>query len=184
MLSFVRFLQRVMLAASFVVFAVLALPSTAEAQPAPIKIAVVNLDFIVAQSPAGKELQSRLQNFQMEIRDEIDRRGETARGIRNQITEGGSSLSEANLTELQKQYEDAGIAMKRYQDDKEREGKKMQEEGLREVEKQLEPIFTAIREEEGYDLILNNVPGVVVMVSDRVEISRQVLDRLNAAAGN
>ena len=84
------------------------------------------------------------------------------------------------LAELQKQWEDAQIGIRRYRDDKQREGQKIQAEGLREIEKQLQPVFEKIRDESGYDLILNNVPGVVVMANEKVDITAMVVERFNA----
>ena len=146
-----------------------------------IKIGVVDLDFIVAQSPAGKALQSKLEAFQKRIREEGESKAEAARDLRTRIAEGANTLSDDKLAELQRQYEDAQVAIRRFQDDKQREGQKMQQEGLREVEKQLEPVFERIRDSGGYDLILNNVPGVVVMAGERVDITKMVLDELNSA---
>lgn len=176
--------NRPILAACLVAVAVLALPLAGKAQSAPVKIGVVNLDYIVANSSEGKQLQARLQQFQQTIQAEAAQKNEAARAIRQQIAEGANSLSEDRLSELQKQYEDAQIAIKRYQDDKQREGRKIQEEGLRAIEKQLEPVFRAVRDEEGFDIILNNVPGTVVMVSERVDVTQKVIDRLDAAAAN
>lgn len=176
--------KRPIWAACLVALAVLALPPVGGAQTTSAKIGVVNLDYIVANSSKGRELQARLTKFQEEIRAESEKKAETARAIRQQIADGASSLSEDRLSELQKDFEDANIAIKRYQDDKQREGQKIQAEGLREIEKQLEPAFKAIRDEDGYDLILNNVPGSVVLASERIDITQKVLERLNAAAGN
>ncbi len=172
------------LAAALAVVSFFVTGSMAGAQPTTVKIAVVNLDFVVAQSPAGKALQAKLGAFQKQVQAEVEQRSQTARDIRQQMAEGATALSESKLAELQKKYEDATIAMRRHQDDKQREGQKMQTEGLRAVEKQLEPVFTAIRDEGGYDLILNAVPGVVVMASDRIDITQTVIDRLAATAGN
>lgn len=155
----------------------------AAAQEGPIKIAVVNLDYIVSQSPAGKTLQQSLKGFEDEVVAEVKARTDRAKEIRQRLVDGANSLTEDKLTELNKQLEDATIDIRRYRDDKEREGQKMQQEGLREIEKQLEPIFEEVRAEGGYDLILNNVPGVVVMVGERAEITQKVLDKLNAKAG-
>lgn len=145
-----------------------------------IKIAVVDLDYIVTQSPAGKALQQELEAFQQEVGTEIDTKRRAAEAVQQRIAEGVNSLSEDKLAELKKELEDAGIAIRRYRDDKQREGEKKQTEGLRKIEQQLEPIFNAVRDEGGYDIILNNVAGVVVMTSQRVNITQQVLDRLNA----
>ncbi len=149
-----------------------------------VKIAVVDLDVVVAQSPAGKELNARLEKFQTQVQAEIDAMTNKAKELRQRLAEGVNSLSEEKLAELQKQFEDEGIKMKRLKDDKTREGQKMQNEGLREIEKQLEPIFKQVRDEGGYDIILNRVPGMVVMASEKVDITQRVIDRLSAAPKN
>lgn len=150
------------------------------AQGDAIKIAVVDLDVVVAQSPAGKELNAKLEKFQQQVQGEIDAMTNRAKDLRQRLTEGVNSLTEEKLAELQKQFEDEGIKMKRLKDDKTREGQKMQNEGLRDIEKQLEPIFKAVRDEGGYDIILNRVPGMVIMASERVDITQKVIDRLSA----
>lgn len=152
------------------------------AQEAPIRIAVVNLDYVVAQSPAGKNLQEKLQGFEKEVRAEVEARTEAARSLRQRMIEGANTLAEDKLSEMQKQLEDATIDIRRYRDDKEREGQKMQQEGLQEIETQLEPVFEKVREEGKYDLILNNVPGVVVMAGPRADITQKVLDAMNSGS--
>lgn len=154
----------------------------AVAQEAPIRIAVVDLEFVVAQSPGGRELQQNLAAFTEQVNAEVKSRRDAASGIRQRLADGANSLSAEKLSELQQELEDAQIAIKRYQDDKQREGQKMQAEGLRGIEQQLQPVFEQVRDERGYDLILNNVPGVVVMAGPRVDITQLVIDKLNAAA--
>lgn len=155
----------------------LALPAVA--QEAPIKIAVVNLDAVVAQSPGGKALQVRLEQFQQQAQVEIEALVGAARDLRERATQGANSLSAEQLAELQRQFEDKQLQMTRMRDDKTREGQKIQNEGLAAIEQQLGPVFDKLRTENGYDLILNNVAGVVVMTGPRVDITQLVLDRLN-----
>lgn len=171
--------------ATFLIGCFLAAPA-AFGQDRPIKIVVVDLERVVAESAAGRDLQTKLQAFQQQVQAEGQVKADAAKELRLKIAEGANSLSEEKLTQLQKDYEDATIAVRRFQDDKQREGQKMQGEGLREIEKQLQPVFEAIRDEGGYDLILNNVAGVVVMANERTDITQLVIDRLNAtaAAGN
>ena len=169
---------------ALVALSFLAVPSIpAVAQEAPLKIAVVDLEFIVASSPGGKALQKKLADFSEQIGAEVNNRRSAAAAIRQQLADGVNTLSEERLTRLQQDLEDAQIAIKRYQDDKQREGQKMQADGLREIEEQLKPVFEQITAERGYDLILNNVPGVIVMAGPRADITQEVLDKLNATGG-
>ncbi len=161
--------------------------SAVEAQENSINIVVVDLERVVGLSAAGKALQGQLEKFQQDAKAEGDQMANNARNVRQRISDGVNSLSEDKLAELQKEYEDATIAIRRFQDDKQREGQKLQTEGLREIEKQLQPVFEQIRAEGGYDLILNNTAGVVVMANERVDITPLVVEKLNAAvaqAGN
>lgn len=184
--SHARIRAGLLIAGAAVLISGLALP--AAAQEKHVNIVVVDLETVVGQSASGKELQERLAKFQLEVKAEGEAKAEAARALRQRITEGVNSLSEEKLNQLQKDYEDVTIDIRRFQDDKQREGQKMQAEGLREIEKQLQPVFEKIRDEGGYDLIINNVAGVVVMANERVDITKLVIDRLNstvaAAAGN
>lgn len=152
------------------------------AQEAPLKLAVVDVDVVIAESPQGKDLQSRLERFQVEVQQELERLQAEAVAIRQQITDGANALSDERLAELEKQYEDATIAARRYRDDKQRQGTKLQEEGLREIERALQPIFGQVRDELGYDVILNRVPGVVLLASQRADITPLMVEKVKALA--
>ena len=182
MLSHSRFRAGLVMACAVILISGFVKIPAALAQDATIKIVVVDLERVVGGSAAGQELQARLEKFQEEVKAEGVQKAEAARAIRQRMVEGVNSLTEDKLTELQKQYEDATIDIRRFQDDKQREGQKMQAEGLREIERKLQPVFEQIRDEGGFDLILNNVAGVVVMASERVDITKQVIDKLNAAS--
>ena len=106
-----------------------------------------------------------------------------AQAIQQRITDGANSLSADKLAELNKELEDATIALRRYRDDKQREGQKMQEEGLLAIEEVLQPIFAQVRDEQGFDVILNRVPGVVLMISERVDITPLMVQQLNSTSG-
>ncbi len=182
MFNHIRLRAGLMIAGAFILLGGL-LPATADAQDS-IKIVVVDLEQVVARSAAGQALQATLVKFQEEVKAEGEAKAAAARDIRQRIADGANSLSEDKLNQLQKDYEDAGIDIRRFQDDKQREGQKIQGEGLREIEKQLQPVFEMIRDEGGYDLIINNVAGVVVMANEKVDITPLVIEKLNAASGS
>ncbi|MEM8997809.1 MAG: OmpH family outer membrane protein [Acidobacteriota bacterium] len=152
------------------------------AQETSLKIAVVDLEVVVASSQAGKDLASKLRNLQETASGQVETMQKEAVDLRQRIANGANSLSNDKLAEMQKEYEDKMIAIRRFTDDKQREGQKMQQEGLAAIEKQLEPVFEKVRDEGGYDLILNRVPGVVVMAGESIDITKKVIDTLNTSA--
>ncbi len=151
--------------------------ATAQAQDGSIKIAVVDIQVVVGQSTAGQELQQRLSQFQQAAQQELRQQAEAMQALGQQVA---SATDQAEAARLRKQYEDETLAAQRLRDDKQREGQKMQEEGLRAIEKEIAPIFEAVQASEGYDLILARTPGLTLMVSDRVDITQLVIDRYNA----
>lgn len=151
------------------------------AQDVPLKIAVVDVEVLVAESPQGRALQDRLAQFQSQTQAEMQRMQNDAQAIQQRVTDGANSLSPDKIAELNKELEDATITLRRYRDDKQREGQKLQEEGLLGIEEVLQPIFAEVRDEMGFDLILNRVPGVILMISERVDITPLMVQRLNAA---
>ncbi len=155
----------------------------ATAQETSLKIGVVDVEQVVAESPQGQELQARLETFQSEVQAQLNVMQEEARAIRRRIAEGTNTLTQDRVAQLEKEYEDAGIAIRRYRDDKQREGQKLQDEGLRAIEKVLEPVFEQARTEMGLDIIFNRVPGVIILTSDRVDITPAMIELVAAAAG-
>ena len=174
--------RRFGLAVVFLALVVLSSTAATVAQEAPLRIAVVDLEFIVANSPGGRALQQRLADFSNSANAEVQSKREAANAVGTQIAQGANTLSAERLTQLQTELDEANTAIKRLQEDKQREGQKMQADGLREIEEQLKPVFEAITAERGFDLILNNVPGVIVMAGPRADITQAVLDKLNATA--
>ncbi|WP_299843010.1 OmpH family outer membrane protein [uncultured Roseovarius sp.] len=153
-------------------------PQTALAQEEPIKIAVVNMDQVIAQSAAGSALNEKLKAFQQEAQGQVEEQQKRIQELRQKVSDGVNSEDQAQLLNLQKQFEDASLQLRRFRDDKAREAQKIQSEGLQEIEKQFEPVFAAIQEEFDYDLILNQQSGVVMMVGERINITQTVIDRL------
>ncbi len=153
----------------------------ADAQETSLKIAVVDLEVVVGRSTPGQELQTTLEAFQQDLQREGEELTARARELQQRIAEGVNALSEDRLAELQKEFEDAQIALRRFRDDKQREGEKIQSDALAEIEEKLEPVFEQVRQEMGLDLIINRVPGVVLMASERVDITELMIERFNAA---
>jgi Skp family chaperone for outer membrane proteins len=160
----------------------LAVPAALLAQEErPFRIAVVDLDAVVAESAAGQALARELEALQERARAEVDRLRRPAEAIRGQIQEGAGSLPPERVAELQREYERIMNDVRRYTDEQQREGQRMQQAGLLEIEASLEPVFEQVQADFQYDVILNRVPGVVVMVGARADITAEVIRRVGSA---
>ena len=154
------------------------LAQTAQAQEEPLKIAVVNMDQVIAQSAAGSALNEKLQAFQEEAQGQVEDQQKIIADLRQKVSDATGGEDQAQLVNLQKQFEDATLVLRRFRDDKAREAQKIRADGLQEIQDQFDPVFVAIQQEFDYDLILNQQSGVVLMVGERVNITQMVIDRL------
>lgn len=151
------------------------------AAEAPFKVAVVNLEAVMSSSKQGKELQLRLESFSREAGTELKNLEAAARDLKARLDASNQNLSEADRSKLNSELQKEQGKIKARHAELTREGEALKGKGLQEIEKSFEPIFKRIRDENGYDLILNNTGGIVLMFSKRVDITELVIKRLNEA---
>ena len=148
---------------------------------APAKIAVINLDFVALGSPAGQALQQQVLTFQQDLAAELQVRQDAARGIEQRVAEA-DSLSEEERRVLEREYQDALTGLQRFQQDKQEEATLLRADGLARIQSEIAPVIERIQVELGYDIVLNSQNGLIVIYSERVDITQLVVDRLQAAS--
>lgn len=146
----------------------------------PARIAVVNVDFVAVQSPSGQALQGEIQALRDQYAAGLEERQQEVRRIEQRVATADSLSAEERRT-LEREYQDALTAVRRYQQDVQDRAQRMQNQGLAEIREEIGPILEAIMQEEGYDLVLNAQDNAIVLSSERVDITRAVLQRLQAA---
>lgn len=153
--------------------------SSAPAQDGAVRIAVVDIERVVSESTVGLELQRKLDTFSQSAEQELKQRASELQDLQTRVNNEADPAERARLA---KQYEDGRIGFQRLQDDKQREGQKVQRDGLAEIEKALAPVFRQIQDEQGWDLILARTPGLTLVVSQRVDLTAEILERFNAVS--
>ncbi|MDH3732298.1 MAG: OmpH family outer membrane protein [Gemmatimonadota bacterium] len=152
---------------------------TIVAQEPPVRIAVVDIDYIAVQSPAGQVLAGEIAALQDQYNVELSRRQTEVEDIQARVV-AADTTNVVLLRALQREYQDALTSFQRFQQDIQGQAQAFQAQGLQQVREEIGPALEAIMLEEGYDLILNNGNPGVVMNSDRVDITQLVLTRLQA----
>ncbi len=146
----------------------------------PIKIGVVNLDAVALQSPTGQALQQELATFQEQFANELQARQNQARAI--EVRLGTDSLTAAERRDLERERQDIITNFQRFQQDKQEEASALQADGLAQIQEEIAPVIEEIQTELGYDLVINATSAVVVIFSDRVDITPLIIDRLRASS--
>jgi len=152
----------------------------AMAQEAPkLAVAVIDVDQLVQNSAAGKESMTRLKKVQDEKVAERKKMTEDLQALQKQLEAQRATLSEAKVADLQKQIEDRGIALRRFDDDAQQQLEEAKRKELGALEKQLMPIIQELGREMKLQLIFNKFQSGLVFADESLDITDQVLRRFN-----
>lgn len=149
-----------------------------------MKIAVIDVQRLVSESEAGKEVFAVLDQKSEEKKAELQVLAEELESLRTQLNEGRLSLSEDRLGDLQRQVEDKTIALRRARDDAQRELQELQGRRLAEIERRVMPIINRVGVEGGYALIFNKYESGLVFAQDTVDITDEILRRFDASVSD
>lgn len=159
----------------------LALPSVVAAQSESTgKIGYVDIQKILATSKAGRRLTADLERQRNVLEVKLKSMQPPMTDLRTRIVEGGSTLSEEQLTQLKRELEDKTAEMSRAQDDATRDIKKMGESGLAAIEQKVMPAINQIGKEGGYSFIFRKYESGLIYADEAGDITEQVIQRMDA----
>jgi outer membrane protein len=167
-----------------VVMAVLA--ATVGAQQVPkapeapkLGFAVIDVNVLVQDSAAGKEAMARLKRAQDEKITQRKKLADEAEALQKQLEAQRVTLADSKVQDLQKQIEDKGIALKRFDDDAQQQLQEMQKKELDGLEKQIMPIIQEVGREMKLQMIFNKFQSGLVYADEATDITDMVLRRFN-----
>jgi outer membrane protein len=169
-----RSLTRIALVA--VISAAAALPAFAQE-----KVAVIDVQRVVTESDPGKEVMQRLKA----ITDAKSQEGQALQTqlatLQDQFNKQRFTVSEARQAEMSKEIEDKQIAIRRFQDDAQREVQDAQRRELGKLEERILPIINQIGKEKSFTLIFNKFQSGLVYADEAIDITDEVIRRFNTA---
>jgi outer membrane protein len=164
-----------------VAVAALAVPTFAQTQPA--RLAVIDVQRVLANSSQGKAASERLKKMQEDRVTRAKQMDDEMQKLDADINSKKLSLSEDKLTEMAKQLSDKKIAAQRYAQDAEREMGEARDRALLELENKIKPVIDSIGKEMGLAAIFNKFESGLVYASDAIDITDTVIKRFNENAG-
>jgi len=154
------------------------------AQSAPVKVAVIDVERILLESSRGKAALDEIDTLRKQKQKQGEDLQKQVVDLRQRLDEGRLSLSEDKLADLQKQFEDKSIALKRFQDDANRDLSKKRDQVLKTIEDSVFPVINEIGKERGYTLIFNKFSSGLVYADESVDITADVIERYNKKTGD
>jgi outer membrane protein len=159
----------------------LALPMYAQTA-APGRVAVIDVQRVLANSAAGKAASERLKKLQDDRVARAKAMDEEIQKLESDLNTKKLSLSDDKLAEMTKQASDKKIAAQRYAQDAEREMGEARDRALMELEGKIKPVIDSIGKEMGLAAIFNKFESGLVYASEAIDITDTVIKRFNDAA--
>ncbi len=152
----------------------------AGAQSSDLKIAIIDVQQIITESQTGKTALAELEAFSKGEQSKLQAQDEEIKQLRGRITEGGLSLSQETLAEMQQQLEDKTTALRRASEDANRKVEKRQQDTLRGIEAKVMPVIQKVGRDEGYSLILRKFESGLIFATDDIDITARIIELLDA----
>ena len=164
--------------------AALAAPFAARAQ-APgtgaIKVGVIDTERVLLASETGKKALGDLKKLQETKENEVKAKQQEIKDLQAKVESGRMSLAQDKITEMEKQLEDKVIALRRLQDDANRELTKKRDEVLAQIDQKVMPVINQVGKELGYTMIFRKFESGLIYADDALDITNQIIQRLDGA---
>lgn len=170
------------LLALLTIASVLAAPGFA--QDAPLKIAVVDVERVLTETEAGRERLSALDSFAGRERARLERLQQDLNRLRERIAAAEDSLAERELGRLRQELQRKDIVFNQAAEDVGREIQQRRRTVFEEMEEIVTPVIEAIGDEGEYTLIFRNLESGLIYVARHVDITDDVIARINADAAS
>jgi len=203
-----RLLQRMMLAIAVVALATgsawaqapttPAAPATqkpAEQQPPPTppqggaprpfpegaKVAYIDLQYIASNSADGKAATAKIQEYAKKKTAELEGKQKALEAARQKLLQGGTVLSDAARGQMEKDIDKMARELQFAQQEAQSEQQTLTQELQNDFQTRLNPIIDQVANEKGLHLVLSIADSGAVWVNTGLNISAEVMKRLDTA---
>ncbi len=154
-------------------------PGAADAQDdkGELRIAVIDMQRILSRSTVVAGLTERIEEQRAHFRNALREQEEAFRESDRALAQDRATLDPTTFAERRQALQTKAGQLQREFDDRKRELDRLFRQGMAQVQEQLTTILQEISSERGLDLVLGK--ATVVLVSPDLEITEQVLARLN-----
>lgn len=164
-------------------------PAEAKPQPKPpvpfpegAKVAFVNFDYVAQTSDEGKAMIAKLQEMQKKKAGELADRNKKLEDARKKAADQASLMNEQARAQAEREIEKLERDLQYAQQDATNEFNDFSQKVQNEFGQKIRPLLEAIAKEKGIHLVLRAVPEVIAYAHEGIDISDELVQRLNTGA--
>jgi Skp family chaperone for outer membrane proteins len=162
-----------------------AAPAAQPAAPKPFpegaKTAYIDLQYIASNSVEGRAATSKIQEFTKKKTAELEGKQKALETARNKLLQGGTVLSENARGQMEKEIDKMARELQYAQQEAQSEQQSLTTDLQNDFQTRLNPIIDQVANEKGLHYVLSIADSGVVWVNTGLNISAEVMKRLDAA---
>ncbi len=151
------------------------------AQTGPATVGVFDADRILAESLAGKQALALFSQLRDQRAGEVQAQQIQFNTLRQQVLQAIPGSPEAVL--IQRQVEDKSLQLQRLNEDVQNELGARQAALTEEITQKIATIIDELGAEQGFTMIFNNVQSGLAYWDPAVDLTDEIIARLDASAG-
>ena len=143
------------------------------------KVGVFDPGRVFELSQLGKKLRAEIETLTNEKREEVKKKEDELRVLRERLQQEEPSLSEERVSEREREMQQKNIELKRVRDDANREVQSHVSDIEQRFQKEVLKVIEVLGREGGYTVILDR--AAVAFVSPAADITDLIVSRLNSS---
>lgn len=167
------FSKRLFLGVLFALFLTFFLANNAFAQ----KIAIIDVQLVVAESKAGKTATASLKKDADSAIKQVQTKGAEYKKLEDDLKKQQNSLSQQALQNKQMELNRKAVELDRLQKDLQADIQQKEAIALEDVIKQLEPVIKDYAKEKGFDIIMPK--QAAIYNGDNIDITKDIISRFD-----
>jgi outer membrane protein len=149
--------------------------------PEGAKIAYIDLQYIASNSSEGKAATAKIQEFTKKKTAELEGKQKALEAARNKLLQGGTVLSDSARGQMEKEIDKMTRELQYAQQEAQSEQQSLTTDLQNDFQTRLNPIIDQVANEKGLHYVLSIADSGVVWVNTGLNISAEVMKRLDAA---
>jgi outer membrane protein len=160
-------------------------PAQAAQAPRPFpegaKIAYIDLQFIATNSTEGKAATAKIQEFAKKKTAELEGKQKALEAARSKLLQGGTVLSDQARSQMEKDIEKMARELQYAQQEAQSEQQSLTQDLQNDFQTRLNPVIDQVAKEKGLQLVLSIADSGAVWADTGLNISAEVMKRLDTA---
>ena len=155
-------------------------PTMAQGKKIPAAvIAVVDTQRVLRDSDVGKDITRQIEEYSRTFQGELNRQQEALRKEEDELKRQQAVLSADAFGQKRRDFETRALDVQRQLQGRKQQLDRVANTALNQVKQSLVPIFNDLSKEQGFNLLMEK--SLTIQSSDAVEVTQQVVQRLNRA---